>query len=89
MIVSRPTFLSRPFWSARRLTVNTLSPAPIATRAAGIARRVDDRGDRRLADAPLTTTDDVGAAAGSCPATSHANIAGGVLHVDDGQHIMS
>ncbi len=76
----------------RNITVNTLSPGPMATRAASGIANFDDLMNEAVARSPmrrLATIDDVGAAAAFLSSDVARNITGGVLHVDAGRHIMS
>jgi enoyl-[acyl-carrier protein] reductase I len=73
------------------ITVNVLSPGPIATRAAGGIANFDELMDEAVRRAPmrrLATIEDVGAAAAFLSSDLARNITGCVLHVDGGRHIM-
>ena len=76
----------------RNITVNTLSPGPMATRAASGISNFDDLMNDAIARSPmrrLATIEDVGAAAAFLSSDIARNITGKVLHVDAGRHIMS
>src|SRR5271165_835217 len=76
----------------RNITVNTLSPGPMATRAAGGISNFDDLMNEAISRSPmrrLATIDDVGAAAAFLSSDIARKITGSVLHVDAGRHIMS
>ena len=75
----------------RGITVNALSPGPMATRAAGGL----DHFDKLLAVAAerspmrrLATIEDVGAAAVFLAGAGARNVTGSTLHVDAGYHIL-
>ena len=75
----------------RNITVNALSPGPIATRAAGGIDHFTDLMSAAAARAPmrrLATIEDVGSAAAFLSSDLARNITGCVLHVDAGYHIM-
>jgi enoyl-[acyl-carrier protein] reductase I len=75
----------------RNITVNAVSPGPIATRAAGGIAKFDQLMDEAIARSPmrrLATIDDVGAAAAFLASDLARNITGGVIYVDAGRHIM-
>jgi enoyl-[acyl-carrier protein] reductase I len=76
----------------RNITVNALSPGPIATRAASGIANFDELMDDAVARAPLrrlATIEDVGTAAAFLASDLARNITGEVLHIDAGRHIMS
>jgi enoyl-[acyl-carrier protein] reductase I len=76
----------------RNITVNALSPGPMATRAASGIANFDGLMDDAMARAPLrrlATIEDVGTAAAFLASDLARNITGGVLHVDAGRHIVS
>ncbi len=75
----------------RNITVNTLSPGPMATRAAGGIANFDGLLEEAVQRSPmrrLATIEDVGAAAAFLSSDIARNITGCVLHVDVGRHIM-
>ena len=75
----------------KNITVNALSPGPIATRAAGGIDHFDELLSQAASRSPmrrLATVDDVGAAAAFLASDLARNITGCVLHVDAGYHIM-
>ena len=75
----------------RNITVNALSPGPMATRAAAGLAHFDDLMAEAAERSPmrrLATIDDVGAAAAFLSSDIARNITGCVLHVDAGRHIM-
>ncbi|MEJ1158385.1 enoyl-ACP reductase FabI [Prosthecomicrobium sp. N25] len=72
------------------ITVNTLSPGTIATRAAGGLDHFDEMLQEAAARAPmrrLATIDDVGAAAVFLAGPGARNITGSTLHIDAGFHV--
>ena len=76
----------------RNITVNALSPGPMATRAASGISNFDDLMNEAISRSPmrrLATIDDVGAAAAFLSSDIARKITGSVLHVDAGRHIMS
>jgi len=76
----------------RNITVNALSPGPMATRAASGISNFDILMNEAIARSPmrrLATIEDDGAAAAFLCSDLARNITGGVLHVDAGRHIMS
>ncbi len=76
----------------RNITVNTLSPGPMQTRAASGIANFDDLMNEAIARSPmrrLATIEDVGAAAAFLSSDLARNITGSVLYVDAGRHIMS
>ena len=76
----------------RNITVNALSPGPMATRAASGIAHFDALMSDAVARSPmgrLATIEDVGAAATFLASDQARNITGVVLHVDAGRHIMS
>lgn len=76
----------------RNITVNTLSPGTIATRAAGGIDHFDTMMREAAARAPLrrlATIDDVGAAAVFLASDGARSITGTTLHVDGGVHVMA
>ena len=75
----------------RNITVNTLSPGPMATRAASGIANFDELMDEAAERSPmrrLATIDDVGAAAAFLSSAVARNITGCVLYVDAGRHIV-
>ena len=75
----------------RNITVNALSPGPMATRAAsGIANfgELIQEAVERSPMRRLATIEDVGAAAAFLSSDLARNITGSVLHVDAGRHIV-
>ncbi|MFO1148852.1 MAG: enoyl-ACP reductase FabI [Alsobacter sp.] len=73
------------------ITVNVLSPGPVATRAAGGIASFDAMMQEAVERAPmkrLATIEDVGAAAVFLASDAARNITGETLHVDAGYHIM-
>jgi enoyl-[acyl-carrier protein] reductase I len=73
------------------ITVNVLSPGPMATRAAGGIASFDAMMAEAIERAPmkrLATIEDVGAAAVFLASDWARNITGETLHVDAGYHIM-
>lgn len=73
------------------ITVNVLSPGPIATRAAGGIANFGELMEEAVRRSPmqrLATIEDVGAAAAFLSSDLARNITGCVLHVDGGRHIM-
>ena len=73
------------------ISVNALSPGPMATRAASGIAKFDQLLDHAVQQAPmhrLATIDDVGALAAFLACDSARNITGNVIHVDAGAHIM-
>ncbi len=75
----------------RNITVNALSPRPMATRAAGGIANFDELLEEAVQRSPmrrLATIEDVGAAAAFLSSDIARNITGCVLHVDAGRHIM-
>jgi enoyl-[acyl-carrier protein] reductase I len=73
------------------ITVNVLSPGPMATRAAGGIASFDAMMQEAIERSPmkrLATIDDVGAAAVFLASDAARNITGETLHVDAGYHIM-
>lgn len=73
------------------ITVNTLSPGPMATRAAGGIDHFDDLMTQAIQRSPmqrLATIEDVGAVAAFLSSNLARNITGSVIHVDAGYHIM-
>jgi enoyl-[acyl-carrier protein] reductase I len=73
------------------ITVNVLSPGPIATRAAGGLANFNELMAEAVSRSPmrrLATIEDVGAAAAFLSSDLARNITGCVLHVDGGRHIM-
>lgn len=75
----------------RNITVNTISPGPMATRAAGGIANFDDLLTEAVARSPmrrLATIKDVGAVAAFLSSDVARNITGGVLYVDAGRHIL-
>jgi enoyl-[acyl-carrier protein] reductase I len=76
---------------ANGITVNVLSPGPMATRAAGGIAGFDDLMKDATARAPmrrLASIEDVGAAAVFLASDAARNITGETLHVDAGYHVM-
>ncbi len=76
----------------RNITVNTLSPGPMATRAASGIAHFDELMNEAIARSPmrrLATIDDVGAAVVFLSSDVARHISGGVLHVDAGRHSLS
>lgn len=74
------------------ITVNTLSPGTIATRAAGGLEHFDDMLVEAAERAPmrrLASIDDVGAAAVFLASPGARNITGTTLHVDAGVHVVA
>jgi enoyl-[acyl-carrier protein] reductase I len=74
------------------ITVNVLSPGPMATRAAGGIASFDAMMAEAIERAPmkrLATIEDVGAAAVFLASDWARNITGETLHVDAGYHIMA
>jgi enoyl-[acyl-carrier protein] reductase I len=75
----------------RGITVNVISPGPMATRAAGGIASFDDMMNDAVERAPmrrLATIEDVGAAAVFLASSAGQNITGETLHIDAGYHIM-
>ena len=75
----------------KNITVNALSPGPMATRAASGIDHFDEMMSAaitRSAMKRLATIEDVGAAAAFLASDLARNITGSVLHVDAGYHIM-
>jgi len=75
----------------KNITVNALSPGPIATRAAGGIAKFDALLDEAIARSPmrrLATIDDVGAMAAFLASDLARNITGGVIYVDAGRHVI-
>jgi enoyl-[acyl-carrier protein] reductase I len=73
------------------ITVNVLSPGPMATRAAGGIASFDAMMQEAVERSPmkrLATIEDVGAAAVFLASDAARNITGETLHVDAGYHIM-
>jgi enoyl-[acyl-carrier protein] reductase I len=73
------------------ITVNVLSPGPMATRAAGGIASFDAMMQEAAERSPmkrLATIEDVGAAAVFLASDAARNITGETLHVDAGYHIM-
>jgi enoyl-[acyl-carrier protein] reductase I len=76
----------------RNVTVNALSPGPMATRAAGGIAEFDELMKSAGARAPmrrLASIEDVGAACVFLASDAARNVTGSVLHVDAGYHIMA
>jgi enoyl-[acyl-carrier protein] reductase I len=74
------------------VSVNALSPGPIATRAAGGIDHFDDMMAEAIKSAPmgrLVTIEEVGAAAAFLASDLARAITGSVIHVDCGRHIMA
>jgi enoyl-[acyl-carrier protein] reductase I len=75
----------------RGITVNVLSPGPMATRAAGGIAGFDTMLTEAIERAPmrrLASIEDVGAAAVFLGSKSARNITGETLHIDAGYHAM-
>ena len=75
----------------RNITVNALSPGPIATRAASGISHFDEMMKEAAARSPmrrLATIEDVGAAAVFLSSDVARNITGSVIYVDGGRHIV-
>lgn len=75
----------------RNISVNALSPGPMATRAASGIAQFDQLLDHAVQQAPmhrLATIEDVGALAAFLSSDTARNITGNVIHVDAGAHIM-
>jgi len=75
----------------RNITVNALSPGPIATRAASGISHFDEMMKKAAARSPmrrLATIEDVGAEAAFLSSDVARNITGSVLRVDAGRHIV-
>lgn len=75
----------------RNITVNALSPGPIATRAASGIDHFDDMMSQAISISPLrrlATLEDVGAAAAFILSDKARNITGCVIHIDAGRHII-
>ena len=75
----------------RNISVNALSPGPLATRAASGIAKFDQLLDHAVEQAPmhrLANIDDVGALAAFLSCDAARNITGNVIHVDAGAHIM-
>lgn len=75
----------------RGITVNALSPGPLATRAASGIDHFDDLMNRVAAAAPthhLSTIEDVGAYAVFLAGDQARNVTGGVHLIDGGYHIV-
>lgn len=73
------------------ITVNVLSPGPMATRAAGGIADFSEMMEEAKARAPmkrLASIEDVGAAAVFLASDVARNITGETLHIDAGAHIM-
>jgi enoyl-[acyl-carrier protein] reductase I len=76
---------------SKGITVNVLSPGPMATRAAGGIAAFDAMLEEARERSPmkrLATIEDVGAAAVFLASDAAHNITGETLHVDAGSHIM-
>jgi len=74
------------------ISVNALSPGPIATRAAGGIDNFDELMAEAIMRAPmgrLVTIDEVGAVAAFLLSDAARPITGSVLHVDCGRHIVA
>ncbi len=77
---------------ASGISVNALSPGPIATRAASGVEHFDDLMQEAIAIAPmkrLATIQEVGSAAAFLASDAARAITGSVVHVDCGRHIMA
>ena len=75
----------------RNITVNALSPGPMATRAASGIDHFDEMMEQAIAISPLrrlATIDDVGATAAFLLSDKARNITGCVIHIDAGRHII-
>lgn len=75
----------------KNISVNALSPGPIATRAAGGLADFDALAEAAIARSPmkrLATIDEVGAAAAFLASDAGRAITGVTLHVDCGYHAM-
>lgn len=75
----------------KNITVNALSPGPIATRAASGIAKFDAMIDEAAARSPmrrLATIEDVGALAAFLSSDLARNITGSVIYVDAGRHIV-
>lgn len=75
----------------RDITVNAVSPGPMATRAASGISHFDEMMESAVARSPmrrLATIEDVGAVAAFLASDVARNITGTTLHVDAGYHIM-
>ncbi len=73
------------------ITVNAVSPGPMATRAASGIAHFDEMMESAVARSPmrrLATIEDVGAVAAFLASDAARNITGATLHVDAGYHIM-
>jgi len=73
------------------ITVNVLSPGPMATRAAGGIAEFSEMMEEARERAPmkrLASIEDVGAAAVFLASDAARNITGETLHIDAGYHIM-
>jgi enoyl-[acyl-carrier protein] reductase I len=73
------------------ITVNVLSPGPMATRAAGGIAEFSEMMEEAKERAPmkrLASIEDVGAAAVFLASDAARNITGETLHIDAGYHIM-
>src|SRR4051794_40332358 len=73
------------------ITVNVLSPGPMATRAAGGIAEFSEMMEEAKSRAPmkrLASIEDVGAAAVFLASDAARNITGETLHIDAGYHIM-
>jgi len=75
----------------KNITVNALSPGPIATRAASGIAKFDAMMEEAAARSPmrrLATIEDVGAAAAFLASDLARNITGSVIYVDAGRNII-
>ena len=73
------------------ITVNVLSPGPVATRAAGGIAEFSEMLEEARQRSPmrrLASIEDVGAAAVFLVSDAARNITGETLHIDAGSHIM-
>src|SRR5271165_2251133 len=72
----------------RNITVNALSPGPMATRGISNFGDLMDEAVQRSPMRRLATIEDVGAAAAFLSSDIARNITGCILHVDAGRHII-
>ncbi len=73
------------------ISVSTLSPGPLKTRAASGIAHFDELMDQATARAPthqLTTIEEIGAFAAFLASSEATNVTGGVHYIDGGYHIV-
>lgn len=76
----------------RGITVNAISPGPLATRAASGIDRFDellDQAAQRAPDRQLVTIDEIGALAAYLVSDGARAVTGNTLYIDHGYHIMA